>query len=348
MVRICVIAASIYHLGYQQGIAYFARNPQTVEDELIRLVLGMSPKQKLEDALHGRYDAKQKAAEAVTNKLLECAHVYCKHQLQLAEAELALMQYPDRPALRQEVQRLRDEQPVLSLAAGGDKGQLQSMEGRSPRERVVIWTAAMDRISGKWRVLVVKSRQINAFVTGMCPRKVFIFDGLLDRLSLSVDELAMVIGHELSHVVLGHTEEQIPWRVITLSTQLLLMGLMDPTGAASFFFDMAASYARQAVETAYSRRDERDADELGVLLVSLSCYDVNAAVNLHQKMAKLQGEAKTTGLLDSHPASAERHEQVEALAKQHSADRVDAPLFEKYRKDCVRYRTALSAIGIRL
>ena len=49
----------------------------------------------------------------------------------------------------------------------------------------------------------------NAFVSEMLPQRVFVTTGLFDQFVTNDDELAMIMGHELSHLVLGHGKERL-------------------------------------------------------------------------------------------------------------------------------------------
>jgi Zn-dependent protease with chaperone function len=72
---------------------------------------------------------------------------------------------------------------------------------------------------------------------------VFVKEGLLRSLSPSDDELAVVLAHEVAHVVLGHTGSNLDssnhMQALLLSAQLVLLSAIDLTGVLSFLLESA-------------------------------------------------------------------------------------------------------------
>ena len=84
-------------------------------------------------------------------------------------------------------------------------------------------------------------------LSGLLPRKVFVKEGLLRALSPSDDELAVVLAHEIAHVVLGHTgtESADRMQALLLGAQLVLLSAVDLTGLLSFLLEMALDSLRK-------------------------------------------------------------------------------------------------------
>lgn len=312
VIRVVIITTMVYQLGYQSGMSHFAQDPEVVEDEMTKIVLNIEKSEPISDHIFERGSSTHRRIDYVARSVVNSARTYCKSQLNNAVNNLKHV-------------------PIDEL----DKVEAE----------ILMWKSACRRLQGEWTVVVSRNQDVNAFVTGFCPRKIFVFHGLLTKLELTDDELAMILGHELSHVILGHIDEQLPVNAILLGTQLVLMSLVDPLGMSSFLFDMAVNWMRKYISASYSRQHEHDADELGLLLTSLSCYDINSGASLHKKLASFT-HRHNTGWLDTHPASIERHENITELAAVHEAERLTSPKFEQYRRDCTRYRQALRAIGL--
>ena len=134
----------------------------------------------------------------------------------------------------------------------------------------------------RWEVVLIGSRQINAFC--MPGGKIAFFTGILDGLKLDDDEVAMVMGHEIAHALLEHGRERVgkarAAQVVTIGASIAsqLMGFGDLGGHL-------ASGAAKLTMLKYGRDDETEADLIGMDLAARAGYDPRAAVSLWQKMA---------------------------------------------------------------
>ena len=315
VVRVVFITTMVYQTGFQNGMVHFAQDPVVVEEELVKFSLQIDPKEKIENHIHGTNSLVHQRVTSVGNRIITAAKDLTANHVSIAQAQLR------------------------ALPSSATAEQRETIENELKK-----WEQACRRLKGNWTFVVRKSNDVNAFVTGFCPRKVFVFEGLLKTLQLTDDELAMIMGHELSHVILGHVDDETPYSAILLGTQLVLMAVVDPIGIFSFFFDAAVSQLRLYIEAGYSRQHETDADELGLLLTSLSCYDIRAGSTVHQKLAELS-QHRHTKLEDTHPSSVERHKTLAKLAKDHEQDRKTNPKYSQYNRDCTTYRQALRNIG---
>ena len=76
------------------------------------------------------------------------------------------------------------------------------------------------------------------------------------------------------------------------------------------------SSTRQALVAAFSRAHETEADELGLKLAAMSCYDTKRGVEVYRKMEEVaasDGHGSKQNFMSSHPPSAERYENLRAL-----------------------------------
>ena len=95
------------------------------------------------------------------------------------------------------------------------------------------------------------------------PRRIFVNIGLLDVVKPTDDELGLILGHELSHLILKHSHSHNQLSAFLASFQLILLVFVDPTGMLSLFADILASGVMKYIDNAYSRHDEEEADDLG-------------------------------------------------------------------------------------
>ncbi len=161
----------------------------------------------------------------------------------------------------------------------------------------------------KWEVNTITSDELNAFC--MPGGKIMFYSGLIKRLSLSDDEIAVVMGHEIAHALREHSREQVSQAIAaqtTIGIGAALLGLGD--GAAS----LANTGYEALIATRFSRTDESEADRIGLELSSRAGYDPRAGVTLWQKMLKAsQSGSRPPEFLSTHPAETSRIQQIESL-----------------------------------
>jgi len=171
-----------------------------------------------------------------------------------------------------------------------------------------------------WEVNVVSSDDVNAWC--MPGGKIAVYTGLLAKLDLTDDELAAVMGHEISHALREHGREQYSQAV----TQGLIIEILGAaTGAPAATRDAGGMLLELVVNRPHSRTDETEADRIGVELAARSGFDPRAAVSLWQKMGKLGG-GKPPEWLSTHPSDQSRTRDL-----QNYSERV-MPLYEAARK----------------
>ena len=157
-----------------------------------------------------------------------------------------------------------------------------------------------------WEFAVIDTPEVNAW---MLPGgKSAVNTGLL-KVATSDDELAVVMGHEAAHAIARHGAERISRGMAAqvVVGAVLASGEVDPrlVGAT------AAAYGALG-ETAFSRREEGEADHIGLLIAADAGYDPRAATGFWRKMASLGG-GKPPELLSTHPSDETRASRLEAL-----------------------------------
>jgi len=213
------------------------------------------------------------------------------------------------------------------LEDASKKGQLNRDAAQVERvrriaNRLVPSTAAFrpDAPKWNWEVNVISSDEVNAWC--MPGGKIAVYSGLLTKLNPTDEELAAVMGHEISHALREHSREQYSQAV----TQGALITL---AGAVFGLSEATQGISQRAVELLvnlpHSRTDETEADRIGVELAARSGYDPRAAVSLWEKMGKVGG-GKPPEWLSTHPSDQSRTRDL-----QNYSERV-APLYEAARR----------------
>jgi predicted Zn-dependent protease len=157
----------------------------------------------------------------------------------------------------------------------------------------------------KWEVNLIDSDQVNAFC--MPGGKIAFYTGLIEKLKLTDDEVAMVMGHEIAHALREHARERMGKSAATdiganLFSQVLGLGQLGQT---------VTSYGAQLLTLKFGREDESEADLVGMDLAARAGYDPRAGISLWQKMSAARQSAPPEWL-STHPSSQTRIAEMEA------------------------------------
>lgn len=173
---------------------------------------------------------------------------------------------------------------------------------RAITDRLIAQTPAFrpDARNWKWEVNVLSSSEVNAWC--MPGGKIAVYTGLIDKVQPTDDELAAVLGHEISHALREHARER--------ASEQMVAGSLISVGSALFGIgdlgQQGAQYAYMGlVGLPNSRSHETEADRMGVELAARAGYDPRAAVTLWQKMSRVAG-SEPIKFLSTHPSSADR------------------------------------------
>jgi len=158
----------------------------------------------------------------------------------------------------------------------------------------------------RWDYAVFVEASPNAFV--LPSGKIGVTTGLLS-LVRNDDQLATVIGHEIGHVRASHAAERYSTQTATGLAQQVVGGLAGDRGQAiAAYGGLAAQYG---LLLPYSRRDELEADRLGVDYLHGAGFKASEAVALWRLMAA-QRQTQVPQFASTHPSDATRIQALEA------------------------------------
>ena len=163
-----------------------------------------------------------------------------------------------------------------------------------------------------WSVNVIdEPKTVNAFC--MAGGKMGIYTGLIEKIKPTDDEIAAVMGHEISHALLQHSREQLSERAaLGLSIELIAVTAKSESDR-QVRETVAGLGAMTLIMLPHSRNHESEADKLGVELAAKAGYNPRAAVTLWNKMTAESGNNSTFDWLSTHPASPKRVAALESL-----------------------------------
>lgn len=167
-----------------------------------------------------------------------------------------------------------------------------------------------DQVSSfSWEFNLIQSNEINAWC--MPGGKVAVYTGILP-VTLNDSGLATVMGHEIAHAVARHSAERYSQAMIAQGLGTVAGVAVAKTEAGNAIFQQVFGIGAQAgVLLPNSRKQEAEADRLGLTFMAMAGYDPAQAINFWQRMsAASKGGSSTPEFLSTHPSDATRIENI--------------------------------------
>jgi predicted Zn-dependent protease len=159
-------------------------------------------------------------------------------------------------------------------------------------------------ISGyQWEFNLVNNNQANAWC--MPGGKVVVYSGLMPIVQNEVG-LAVVMGHEIAHAIARHSNERTSQQLAAQGGQALAGLISNNPSTASQIFNTAVGVGGQLSLLKFSRDQESEADQMGLIFMAMSGYNPNEALNFWQRMSAQSKGAKPPEFLSTHPSDATR------------------------------------------
>jgi predicted Zn-dependent protease len=163
----------------------------------------------------------------------------------------------------------------------------------------------------EWDYLLVDNdKVVNAWC--MPGGKIAVYTGLL-KVTKNTDALSIVMGHEIAHAVARHSVERMSHAMtINLGTtvaDIFLGGAINRT-RNTVGQNTGLDIFQLGIMNPFGRKQETEADYLGLIFASLSGYDVRESVKLWQRMAEKKKGKEPPVFLSTHPSSKKRIENL--------------------------------------
>jgi len=160
-------------------------------------------------------------------------------------------------------------------------------------------------------ILVDNEKVVNAWC--MPGGKIAVYTGLL-KVTKNTDALSIVMGHEIAHAVARHSVERMSHAMtINLGTtvaDIFLGGAINRT-RNTVGQNTGLDIFQLGIMNPFGRKQETEADYLGLIFSSLSGYDIRESVKLWERMAKKNKGKEPPVFLSTHPSSKKRIENLE-------------------------------------
>ena len=159
-------------------------------------------------------------------------------------------------------------------------------------------------------VLVDNDKVVNAWC--MPGGKIAVYTGLL-KVTKNIDALSIVMGHEIAHAVARHSVERMSHAMtINLGTtvaDIFLGGAINRT-RNTVGQNTGLDIFQLGIMNPFGRKQETEADYLGLIFSSLSGYDIKESIKLWERMSKKNKGKEPPAFLSTHPSSKKRIENL--------------------------------------
>ncbi len=173
-----------------------------------------------------------------------------------------------------------------------------------------------------WGLQLIDSPIVNA--TCAPGGRITFYTGIINKLNLTDDEIAAIMGHEIAHAVREHGREQVSQ---ALAQNLISNVALAAAGAGSAqSIDAANQIMQYILVLPNSRQNEKEADAIGLELAARGGYDPRAAITLWEKMSKESKGKNPPEFLSTHPSNENRIKDLSALIPK------VMPLYEEARQ----------------
>lgn len=159
-----------------------------------------------------------------------------------------------------------------------------------------------------WEFNLIKDEQVNAFC--MPGGKIVVYEGILPYTQTEAG-LAVVLGHEVAHAIAKHANERMSQQMAAQYGSAALGALLSSKSETvktigNTVFGLGAEYG---VLLPYSRKQEHEADQLGLIFMAIAGYDPSEAIPFWQRMSTQGGAVPE--IMSTHPSDQNRIAEIQ-------------------------------------
>ena len=166
-----------------------------------------------------------------------------------------------------------------------------------------------DTHAWNWGLQLIDSPLVNA--TCAPGGRITFYSGIINKLNLTDDEIAAIMGHEIAHAVREHGRERVSQ---AMAQNVIANVALAAAGAGSAqSIDAANQIMQYVLVLPNSRQNETEADAIGLEIAARGGYDPRAAITLWEKMSKESKGKNPPEFLSTHPSNENRIKELAAL-----------------------------------
>ena len=159
----------------------------------------------------------------------------------------------------------------------------------------------------EWEYILIENKKVrNAWC--MPGGKIAVYTGMLD-VTKNDNGLAALMGHEIAHAVAKHSVERmsrgalvnVGTTILDIATKGAISNVNRSTG-----MDTVGLLSEIGIMNPFNRKQESEADYLGLIFSSLSGYDIRETIKMWERMKKANKGKEPPEFLSTHPSSTNR------------------------------------------
>jgi predicted Zn-dependent protease len=156
-----------------------------------------------------------------------------------------------------------------------------------------------------WEFILIKDPTVNAWC--MPGGRIAFYEGIMP-ICANETGVAVVMAHEIAHAVANHSNERMSWGLVQQLGGLSLAVALSEKPEATQALALTAFGVGSALfgTLPHSRRNEYEADKLGMVFMAMAGYDPAEAAVFWERMMALSGNKSTSDFLSTHPANKKR------------------------------------------
>ena len=159
-------------------------------------------------------------------------------------------------------------------------------------------------INFDWEYILIDKKKVkNAWC--MPGGKIAVYTGILD-ITKNTNGLAAVMGHEIAHAVAKHSSERasrnVAINVVTQVTDILSGGKLSTVNRTTGM-NTVGLLTQMGITNPFNRKQETEADYLGLIFSSLSGYDIRETTKVWERMKKASKGKTPAEFMSTHPSN---------------------------------------------
>ena len=166
-------------------------------------------------------------------------------------------------------------------------------------------------INFDWEYILIDNKKVkNAWC--MPGGKIAVYSGMLE-ITKNIDGLAAVMGHEIAHAVAKHSVERasrgVLINVATQVTDILSGGKISQVNRTTGM-NTVGLLTQLGILNPFNRKQESEADYLGLIFSSLSGYDIRETTKIWERMKEANKGKEPPEFMSTHPSSENRIKKI--------------------------------------